>query len=285
LAYWHEPRFASGDSDPTYDPLWQALYAANADVVLNGHEHFYERFAPQNPDGVSDPTRGIREFIVGTGGRSFFGDQIRAPNSEVFNNNTFGVLQLTLHASSYGWQFLPGDGTFTDSGAGTCHTKPTLLDNITVSGINPASGPAAGGTTVTISGGSFSTTGGATTIQFGSNAATGVNCSSTTQCTATSPAGSGTVDVRVSVGGLTSPVSPGDPFTYISSALPPVALLASPQQRVDTRSSGGPLAAGSSRCFAVAGQGGIPTNAAAVVFNVTAVGYTANGHPCRAPRR
>jgi acid phosphatase type 7 len=91
-------------------------------VVLSGHGHDYERFAPQTSSGVADPARGIREFVVGTGGRSLraFGT-IRA-NSEVRNSDTYGVLKLTLHTSSYEWQFVPEAGkTFSDSGSGSCH--------------------------------------------------------------------------------------------------------------------------------------------------------------------
>jgi len=125
LAYWHHPVFSSGSAhgnDPKMIPSWDALYAAGADVVLSGHDHDYERFAPQKSSGEADSTRGIREFVVGTGGRSLraFGT-IRA-NSEVRNFDTYGVLKLTLHASSYEWQFVPeADKTFSDSGTGNCH--------------------------------------------------------------------------------------------------------------------------------------------------------------------
>jgi acid phosphatase type 7 len=128
LAYWHHPVFSSGSAhgnNPKMIPSWDALYAAGADVVLSGHDHDYERFAPQTSSGVADPERGIREFVVGTGGRSLraFGT-IRA-NSEVRNSDTYGVLKLTLHASSYEWQFVPEAGkTFSDSSSGSipsCH--------------------------------------------------------------------------------------------------------------------------------------------------------------------
>jgi hypothetical protein len=103
-------------------PLWQALYDANADVILNGHEHTYERFAPQTPTGAADAVRGIREFVVGTGGRSHYTLGTLQPNSQVFNGTTYGVLKLTLSAGSYAWQFVPvAGGSFTDSGTGLCH--------------------------------------------------------------------------------------------------------------------------------------------------------------------
>src|SRR5438046_1115363 len=125
LAYWHKPLFSSGSAhgnDLTVKPLWQALYDANADVIVNGHDHDYERFAPQTPDGAPDPQRGIREFVVGTGGKNHrpFGDV--KPNSEVRDATAFGVLKLTLKAGAYDWQFIPEAGkSFTDSGSGVCH--------------------------------------------------------------------------------------------------------------------------------------------------------------------
>ena len=124
LAYWHKPLFSSGanhGNNSSFQPFWQALYDYGADVVLNGHDHEYERFAPQNPTAQADPTRGIREFIVGTGGGGLYSFSAPQPNSEVRNNTTYGVLKLTLHATSYDWQFVPIAGqTFTDTGSGNC---------------------------------------------------------------------------------------------------------------------------------------------------------------------
>jgi hypothetical protein len=125
LAYWHKPLFSSGGAhgnDLTVKPLWQALYEADADVILGGHDHDYERFAPQTPDGVADAKRGIREFVVGTGGKNHrpFGEP--KPNSELRDATAFGVLKLTLKPGSYDWQFIPEEGkSFTDSGTGICH--------------------------------------------------------------------------------------------------------------------------------------------------------------------
>jgi len=125
LAYWHKPLFSSGGAhgnDLTVKPLFQALYDARADVVVGGHDHDYERFAPQNPDGAADPAHGIREFVVGTGGKNHrpFGES--KPNSEVRDATAFGVLKLTLKPKSYDWQFIPEAGkSFTDSGTGACH--------------------------------------------------------------------------------------------------------------------------------------------------------------------
>ena len=126
LAYWHKPLFSSGGkhgNDPLMKPLWDALYKASADVVINGHDHDYERFAPQDPDGKLDKDHGIREFVVGSGGKDThrtFG--AARSNSEARSDDTFGVLKLTLHAKSYNWEFVPEVGkTFADYGSGTCH--------------------------------------------------------------------------------------------------------------------------------------------------------------------
>jgi hypothetical protein len=124
LAYWHHPRFSSGSHGSTsgYSAFWQDLYAAGADIVLNGHDHDYERFAPQDPSGKLDSARGIRQFVVGTGGKSRYSIGSTVPNSEAHNSNTFGVLELTLHDDSYDWRFVPAaGGNFTDSGSESCH--------------------------------------------------------------------------------------------------------------------------------------------------------------------
>ncbi|MDX6647153.1 MAG: hypothetical protein QOK40_2880 [Miltoncostaeaceae bacterium] len=124
LAYWHHPRFSSGQhgSTASIQPLWQTLYDGNADVVLNGHDHDYERFAPQTPTGAADPARGIRQFVVGTGGKNHYAIGTPIANSESRNDATFGVLKLTLRPTSYEWSFLPEAGTtFTDSGSADCH--------------------------------------------------------------------------------------------------------------------------------------------------------------------
>jgi hypothetical protein len=123
LAYWHHPRFSSGEhgSDTLTSALWQALYDAGADVVLVGHDHHYERFAPQTAAGALDQARGLREFVVGTGGRSHYGTPTIRANSEVRNSDTFGVLRLTLRPAGYDWRFVPAVGSFTDAGAASCH--------------------------------------------------------------------------------------------------------------------------------------------------------------------
>jgi Calcineurin-like phosphoesterase len=137
LAYWHQPRYSSGGRQGSQtQPLWQLLYDAGADVVLTGHDHVYERFgklgrgtaAADDPD--ADPN-GIREWVVGTGGRNLTSWSTIRANSEVRNNSTFGVLKLTLHFNGYDWQFLPeAGGTFTDSGSDTCNGAPHLPPSV-----------------------------------------------------------------------------------------------------------------------------------------------------------
>ena len=125
VALWHHPRFSSGTShgsSTTAQPLYQALYDNNAELVLSGHEHNYERFAPQTASGTLDNARGIVEFVVGTGGRSHYLFGTPLPNSLVRNSDTFGVLRLALSANSWTSDFIPVAGqTFRDSGSGTCH--------------------------------------------------------------------------------------------------------------------------------------------------------------------
>ena len=125
LAYFHKPRFSSGlnhGNDPEVGAFWQALYDFNAELILNGHDHDYERFAPQDPNGKADSKRGIREFVVGTGGKGHREFGLHKPHSEVRNNDTFGVLKLTLKPTGYDWKFIPEAGkAFTDSGSGSCH--------------------------------------------------------------------------------------------------------------------------------------------------------------------
>ncbi len=104
------------------DGLWRALHEAGAEVVLSGHDHDYERFAPQDPQGILDDTRGIRQFVVGTGGANHYRFETVKPNSEVRNGDTFGVLVLTLGTERYEWRFVPEPGKeFTDAGTGECH--------------------------------------------------------------------------------------------------------------------------------------------------------------------
>ena len=119
LAIMHHPRFGSSGTgdEPGLLDFWQLLYEAGVDVALSGHQHDYERFAPQSPTGQADASRGIREFIVGTGGAGLQHPGPPHANSVVQNGSTYGVLKLTLYSSSYNWQFLPvAGGSFTDGG-------------------------------------------------------------------------------------------------------------------------------------------------------------------------
>ena len=124
LAYWHHPRFSSSKhgNDTSVQAFWDVLYAAGAEVVVVGHDHTYERFAPQTPRGVADPARGIRQFVVGTGGAGHYGiGNVRA-NSEVRGTGAYGVIRFELWDTGYAWEFVPVAGaTFRDSGRGTCH--------------------------------------------------------------------------------------------------------------------------------------------------------------------
>ena len=128
LAYWHRPPFSSGRYGDPKDtervrPLWRVLFEKGADVLLTGHEHSYERFAPMNAEGERDDAGGVRLFVVGTGGgnlRDFENNPL--PTTEVRDDQTWGVLKLTLKPTGYDWNFLPVAGkTFADSGSATCH--------------------------------------------------------------------------------------------------------------------------------------------------------------------
>jgi Calcineurin-like phosphoesterase len=123
LAIWHHPRFSSGEhgDDADVGPFWKALYDAGADVVVNGHDHDYERFAPQDPAGRADDARGIREFVAGTGGAGLRTFATIRPNSIVRASVAHGVIRFTLHKSSYDWRFISTTGEFSDSGSGACH--------------------------------------------------------------------------------------------------------------------------------------------------------------------
>ena len=127
MAIWHQPRFFSSNTAGFTSRLsrkifWDRLYAAGADVVLNGHQHHYERFHPMNPDGVRDDANGIHEFIVGTGGESTATPTLEIHPNSIVRQGTFGVIKMTLGPGTYSWEFIPMQGqTFTDSGSASCH--------------------------------------------------------------------------------------------------------------------------------------------------------------------
>lgn len=124
MALWHHPRFSSGPAgnSATQQPFWDVLYQHGAEVVLVGHDHDYERFAPQTPTGAADAARGIRQFVVGTGGAALHGFGTISENSEVRNNTSWGVIKFDLVPSGYTWSYITTpNGVVVDSGTGTCH--------------------------------------------------------------------------------------------------------------------------------------------------------------------
>jgi acid phosphatase type 7 len=123
LAIWHHPRFSSGEhgDDGHVAPFWKQLYAADAELIINGHDHDYERFAPQDPSGSVERPGGLREIVAGTGGGELRTFKKQAANSEFRLAGVWGVLRLTLHPANYDWEFLPVDSSVADSGSTPCH--------------------------------------------------------------------------------------------------------------------------------------------------------------------
>ena len=135
LAYWHHARFTSGEqgSSASMQPIWQALYDYGADLVLAGHDHDFERFAPQTATGKLDLAQGLRSFVVGTGGKDLRAFETVRANSELRNNSSFGVLKLTLHANNYDWKFVPIPGDpLADAGTATCHASSPVQTTLTI---------------------------------------------------------------------------------------------------------------------------------------------------------
>ena len=133
IAQWHHPLFTSGPNQGSANDLatasfWRDLYSARATLVLNGHDHGYERFARQSPSGKADPSFGLREFVLGTGGKSLFGPgPKKAPNSQSYNNTAYGITLFTLLPHSYQWRFYPAvsadNGNFSDHGSAPCNRR------------------------------------------------------------------------------------------------------------------------------------------------------------------
>ncbi len=212
LAAWHRPRFSSGaiGNQSEYAQFWTDLYNAHASIALAGSDHDYERFNPQTPAQASSSV-GIAQYVVGTGGAFLPGNfgSIQ-PNSAFRDANHYGVLKLTLHAGSYDHAFVNTSGT-TDSGTVNCSSTASSAPS--VSGVNPTTGPAAGGNSVVVSGTNFT---GATSVKFGTVAATGLTVNSATQITLTAPAGTpgATADVTVVSPNGTSITNTSDRYTY-----------------------------------------------------------------------
>ncbi len=124
MAIWHHPLYNMGNHGPATEmkPIWQILYDHDADLVVNGHDHNYQRWKPQTPAGKVDEARGIVELLVGTGGAAFYDFDPKPANIEVNDNVTFGVIKLTLRPTDMDFEFVPVEGqTFTDKGTITCH--------------------------------------------------------------------------------------------------------------------------------------------------------------------
>ena len=163
LAYWHHPLYSStggtgsgGVSISSMKPYWDRLYAAHADLVLNGHRHFYERLKPMKPDGSYDPTNGITEIIAGSGGIGGGSETNLFPTHVTGDGSTFGVLKLWLYEDSFAWKFVPVAGkTYTDSGSTACHSS---------GGGGGGGGVSATNSTVTASPTSFTAGAGSSTI-------------------------------------------------------------------------------------------------------------------------
>jgi hypothetical protein len=124
IAYWHHPLFSSGlhGNNPQMAPFYAAVQKAGVDIILNGHDHIYERFGPQTAEAVANPTGGVREFVIGTGGAPTYPFRLIKPNSEVRNNNSHGVVRFNLAPGRYSWRYEAIAGSsFSDTGSGQCH--------------------------------------------------------------------------------------------------------------------------------------------------------------------
>ena len=175
IALWHKPRYSSGATNlQALQPLWDDLYAAGVDILMDGHDHIYERFTPMKSGAtpadppVADATYGIQQFTVGMGGEAHHNLGTTLGTSLIRNNTDFGIFKLTLHATTYDWVFLPIAGsTFTDSGTGTVHGAPEA-PSYTLSGTVTAAGPVAGAVVYVFDAGTAAYAGNAVTAGDGS---------------------------------------------------------------------------------------------------------------------
>ena len=254
LAYFHHPLFSAssspgGATNGNVQPFWEGLYAAHADLVLNGHKHHYERLARLSPAGTPDAD-GIREFVVGTGGENLGGGAYAHEGTQVYDTSQFGVLELTLHPGSYDWRMVADTGAVIDSGSDPCVGEITPPP--TISGFSPQSGPVA--TPVTVSGTGFT---GATAVAFNGTAAQyTVTDDSTIQTSVPQGATTGPISVTTTGGAATS----SSDFTVTAPPPPPTISGFSPE--------GG--AVGTQ--VIINGTGF--TGATTVAFNGTTAGYT-----------
>jgi hypothetical protein len=214
LAYFHHPAFSAGGNAPNTNtnvlPFWNDLYAAHADLVLNGHKHNYQRLTQLDPSGNPDPSIGIREIIVGTGGVNHNLPDVPYPGTEFAVGNEFGILELTLHPTSYDWQFVSDNGSLIDSGSDDCVTAPPAP---TITGFDPTSGPV--GQAVTITGTNFT---GATAVSFNGTADPTFSVTNDTTISATVPSGASTGPIAVTTPGGTA--TSGTDFTVTQTPDP-----------------------------------------------------------------
>ncbi|HEY7685185.1 MAG TPA: invasin domain 3-containing protein, partial [Gemmatimonadales bacterium] len=283
VAYWHHARFTSGTqhgNNVSVQPFWQALYDAGAELVIAAHEHNYERFAPQTPAGSADPATGIREFVVGTGGASFYPNFTPLPNSEVRNGATSGVLKLTLDAGTYSWEFIPVAGqTFTDAGSGVCHGPPggsgvsATQSTVSASPASIASGSATSTITVTAKDGSGNPMSGVTVVL----SATGSGNTLTQPAGTTNGSGVATGTLSSTVAGQKTVSATGNGTAIIQTAT--VTVMAGPLSASQSTVMASPTSiiagSGSSTITVTAKDGfGNPISGATVILAATGSGNT-----------
>jgi hypothetical protein len=227
LAAWHHPRWTSDGPSEFMQPIWELLYADGADLVLSGHVHYYERFAPMDASGAVNAADGMRSFVVGTGGVNFaiFGGGAAA-GSEVRQNTTFGILRLALHSTSYDWNFIPAAGSaFGDAGTQAC--RGPMYDVEAPSPPGALSARAASSTRIDLSWGGSTDNVGVAGYEIWRGAATGAMAPIAT----TTGAGTGFADTSVTAGALYRYQARARDAAGNVSALSGVASVATPARR------------------------------------------------------